>query len=531
MMRKAVRPRHCAMPWLIVLMIVVMPARPAQAHASLLSATPAEGVTIFEPPKSITLNFNEPVSPLAMRLVRPNGKAEVLSAVRAENSTVVITAPQMQEQGSYVLSWRVISADGHPVGGVVPFALGHPSNGVSAPPIEGARMVHAAIWAAQFMLACALFFGVGGAAFIAWLAAERRLLLRNFLIAMLACGILAAVVSLPLQGLDALAQPLSQALRPSIWAAGFATSWGATVAVAVAALGAGLIAIASRSRTLARASAVAGIAGIGMALIASGHASSAPPHILTVPAIFLHGICIAFWIGSLLPLAVAVRAGDRLALDRFSRLIPLPLILLIASGIALAFVQLDRPDALWTTAYGWVLSGKIVIVLVLLALAALNRYALVPRLATSSGRRLVTVITAEFALTVAILGLVGLWRFTPPPRALAAAETTYIHFHGDKAMAQIDLTPERGRGAAVSIDVTDSDLHPIAAEEVSLAIWNPGAGIEPIRRQANLVAGGVWRVSGLNVPVAGVWRMRVEILVSDFDKIVLEDNVELPRAP
>ena len=32
-------------------------------------------------------------------------------------------------------------------------------------------------------------------------------------------------------------------------------------------------------------------------------------------------------------------------------------------------------------------------------------------------------------------------------------------------------------------------------------------------------------------PVAGRWRMRLDILVSDFDKVVLEDDVELRRVP
>jgi copper transport protein len=178
-----------------------------------------------------------------------------------------------------------------------------------------------------------------------------------------------------------------------------------------------------------------------------------------------------------------------------------------------------------------VLSVKIALVLVLLALGALNRYALVPQLAMTGTRRLATVIAAEFVLAVAILGLVGLWRFTPPPRALAAAETTFIHFHTEQAMAQINVTPERDRGASVSIDVTDSDLHPVAAKEVVLVIWNPSVGIEPIRRSASFEGGARWRIVGLHIPVAGVWRMRVEILVSDFDKVMIEDNVELPRAP
>jgi copper transport protein len=521
----------CVYAAIAALFAVLDPARQAVAHASLLAAVPADGVTIPDPPKTLQLDFNEPVSPLVMRLVDPFGQITTLTNVSATNKSVTIVTPQIVRQGTYALSWRVISADGHPVGGVVRFAVGHPSTGVAAPPVEAGAGVHVAIWAAQLVLAIGLFVGVGGVAFAAWLAAERPMPGRRAFATVMVCGLAAAVMSLPLQGLDALARPLSDVWQPTVWAEGFRTSWGSTVVLALAALTAGLCAFRLHNRSLARWVALLAVAGVGLAFAASGHASTAEPRLLSAPSVFIHAVCVTIWVGSLLPLTRTVRAGDDVALERFSRLIPVPLVLLIATGIVLAAVSLDRLDALWTTDYGLVLSAKLAIVLVLLALAAVNRYALVPRLAINKTQRLVAIIAAEFVLAMVILGIVGLWRFTTPPRALAATETTYIHFHAERAMAQIDLTPERDRGATVSIAVTDDDFRPVAAKEVTLFIWNPSAGIEPIRRDAVFDGGAQWRIGGLHIPVAGVWRMRVEILISDFDKVMIEDNVELPRAP
>jgi copper transport protein len=141
-------------------------------------------------------------------------------------------------------------------------------------------------------------------------------------------------------------------------------------------------------------------------------------------------------------------------------------------------------------------------------------------------------IKAECGLALLILGLVALWRFTPPPRALAAAEPAFIHFHGKRAMAQIEVEPVRARGAHVSIEVLDGQYRPLAAKGVTLAFSDPAAGIEPIRRVAERAEGeGNWRIDGLHIPIAGRWRLRVEILVSDFDRVILEDDVVLPRAP
>jgi copper transport protein len=506
------------------------PVRQAMARASLLSAEPVDGVTIDDAPATFRLDFNEPVSPLVMRLVRPSGQVAPLTGVVAADRSVTITAPEMAEEGTYVLNWRVVSADGHPLGGVVTFAVGHPSSAASVPRVEGAGVVHAALWAVQWILAIGMYIGVGAAFFAAWLAAKQPLPRAGLLVALMFGAIAATVVSIPLQGLDALAEPLRHIWRPGVWTAGFATSWGWAAVIAVATLVAGLLALGFDNLFLKRTLASLAIAGIGAALLASGHASTAEPRLAVAPAVFLHGVCVAFWVGSLLPLAIVVRAGDRVALARFSRLIPLPLVVLIASGIMLAYAQLDRLDALWTTDYGRVLSAKIAMVMALLALAALNRYAVVPRLAIAGARRLVTIIAAEFTLAVIILGLVGLWRFMPPPIALAAVDSIVIHFHGEQAMVQMTLRPERDRGASMRIAVTDGDERPLAAKEVDVAIWNPGAGIEPIRRSAT-AEGGAWRIAGVHIPIAGVWRMRVEILIGDFDKITLEDNVELPRTP
>ena len=86
----------CAGAFLVGSLAILVPTRSAFAHASLLAAVPADGVTIFDPPKSFRLEFNEPVSPLAMRLVSPDGQIAALPDVHAENSIVTIAAPAMR---------------------------------------------------------------------------------------------------------------------------------------------------------------------------------------------------------------------------------------------------------------------------------------------------------------------------------------------------------------------------------------------------------------------------------------------------
>jgi copper transport protein len=226
--------------------------------------------------------------------------------------------------------------------------------------------------------------------------------------------------------------------------------------------------------------------------------------------------------------------GNEGTLARFSRLIPFALVALAASGIFLIYVQFDRFDAFWTTDYGLLLSAKISAVVALLALGAINRYMLVPRFEAqgeAAAKTLGTSFAAEFAIAIAILGTVALWRFTPPPRALAVAEPIPIHLHSPKAMAQIEIEPVRARGANVLVQVSNGELEPIPVKELSFILSNPAAGIEPMRREALSEGEVTWRIDDLRIPLAGRWHVRVEILINDFEKVTLEDDVQLPRAP
>jgi copper transport protein len=146
-------------------------------------------------------------------------------------------------------------------------------------------------------------------------------------------------------------------------------------------------------------------------------------------------------------------------------------------------------------------------------------------------RPLAFSIAAEFAIALVILGLVATWRFTPPPRALAASAPIAFHIHDPKAMINAALAPRRGQGAELSILVMDAELRPLAVKEVTLVLAYPAAGIESVRRIATDAGEGNWRIDDLRIPLAGRWDVRVDILINDFEKVVLEEKVELPRAP
>jgi copper transport protein len=515
----------------LMFLVALMHAPAALAHASLIRSEPADRAVLARAPASLTLTFNEPVSPLSLRLIGEGGHTLELADVAAVDAALTVRLPGALPEGTHLLSWRVVSADGHPVGGSLTFSVGRPSAGAPMPEPQSDPARAFALWTAKLVLYLGLFAGIGGAFYARWIAGGDLSKGAERLIGgAMECALVAVIVSVGLQGVDAFGQSLSSLKEPSAWANGFATSYGRTAAIAALALVIGLVALRAKSGRWLSALA---LAGAGAALAASGHASAAEPQWLTRPAVFLHGVTVAFWIGALMPLADALRAGRTGELARFSRAVLLPLALLIACGVVLALVQVRRLDALWTTDYGLVLLAKLAAVAVLLVIALGNRWR-TARVIAGEGpamRRIVTSIKLELVIVAVILGLVAGWRFTPPPRSLLAAadQPVHTHIHTEKAMADLKIGVPKDGGRTIEVVLLNGAFGPLAAKEVTLFLSKPDAGIERLRLPAVHVEDTIWRVEGAQIPALGRWHVSVEILISDFEKTTIEDEVELPR--
>lgn len=405
--------------FLFTLLLTLGLAQGALAHAVLVAATPEAGATLDAPPAAITLEFNEPVTPRLLQLVAPDGTTVTLDAT-TDGNRLEIAPPAGLAPGSYVLSWRVVSDDGHPLGDSLFFSVETASAPIATAP-EG-RGLPVLIWVLRLALYWGLFVGVGGVFVTRWLGGRTDTadLVARWAIA---GGIVAALVSLGAQGADLLGQGLAGVLRPATWVEGASGPWGRTVALALLALVSARLALGG---VQARLLALAGLLLAALALVASGHVATATPHWLTRGAIFLHALMVAFWVGALAPLALALRSrtADATAfLLHFSRVIPWALIVLVGAGITMARIQIGGPQGLLASDYGHVFIAKMALVGLLLLAAAWNRWRLTaPVLAGDAAaiRRFRRAVRGELLIVLLIFAVVALWRFTPPPRALAA---------------------------------------------------------------------------------------------------------------
>ncbi|KKB08001.1 copper resistance CopC/CopD family protein [Devosia chinhatensis] len=518
---------------LFALAFMLAGAVPVLAHAQMLSSVPAANAMLAQAPAEVSLVFNEPVSPLVITLIGPGGDSLDLTATTMGGETVVVPLPAEVDEGTHVLSWRVVSVDAHPVAGSVVFSIGSQSGTV--PDIAAASLATSILlWASKTALFATLFLGLGTAIFA--LAAPLPDQARRLAGAVNLLGLVVAPVSLGLHGADALGVTPMGLFSPDAWVTGYATRYGLTTMLLVAALLFGLISL-HRFRVLALIGW--GLAALALAL--SGHAGAAEPQWLTRIAVVLHIAGILFWIGALLPLSIWLReqshAADR-ALRQFSRFIPFAVAPILISGGVLAAVQMGPPGPAWLAPYGVILAAKLGLMIALLGLAVWNRFRLThPALEGTIRARgqLRKAILLEIGLVLIIFALAAGWRFTPPPRAIAAAAVSaeeasaplYAHAMDQEVMADLVITPGRAGPVAIDIGLTDLLGAPVEPLTVELTLSAPELGIEPIKVPATL-RDGLWRVEGQTIPLPGPWDFTLDLRLDRFTLARVRTQIILP---
>jgi len=510
------------------LLLLVCLAGEASAHASLVSADPRDGTVLAQAPKTVELHLNENVTAGAVNLIDATGKLRPEAVVTAKNEAISVALPPDLPKGTQIVSYRVISEDGHPVTGSVTFSIGEPT--ANKAPEAADVGIDILIWLTRIGLYLGLFAGIGGVFFLNWIAREQAA--ARLIRTALTIGIVSAVASIGLQGLDVLGLPLTGFFAIAPWKISLGTSLGPSLLIAIAALVIGLACLWSGVKRSSRILAALALAGVGLSLAASGHAATASPEMLTRPAVFVHGISVAYWLGAFAPLVAILRRPHEAPLaivSRFSHVSVAVIGVLALTGLTLAIIQLESFDALIATRYGILLSIKLALVAALLALAALNRFRFTPALArdAKAATALARSIVLEGALAIGILAVVAGWRFTPPPRSLVPDAPLAIHIHGDKAMFQVLVSPGRVGSDDFVLQLMNGDGTLLHAKEATLTLSLPERGIAEIERQGTLGADHFWHVKNVPLTVPGRWHVRIDALVTDFEKITLEDDIDV----
>lgn len=552
MLRRKISRRLPALVAACTAALVVAPQ--AAAHAVLQETKPANDAVVEQSPKQVLLRFDEPVESAlgSVRVFDGNGEqVDSEKILRPRPSEVGVAIDDKLANGTYTVTWRVISADSDPIRGAFVFHVGAPGpqpSGIAAEVLEGTPMVVSVFYTGgRFFDFALLLLCAGGVAalVVALVSAEAALRRRLYGLLAVLAGALAIVATLGLffQGAAAGGFGLADAFRWDVLSSVLDTRFGkASLVRIILALCLVGIALALR-RSSGRVERVglvgAGLVALGMLITpsASGHASVSGP--LGFLSDVAHITAAAMWTGGLafVVLALVLAGRDRWPLatrsvPRFSLMAMGSVAVLIVAGVVNGYLQVRTWRALWETTYGLLLLGKVSLLLPLLALGAYNNRYAVPRLkaeiaSRGEQRRFLQAAGAELAIMVAVVAVTAVLVNAPPAK-------TQIEMHGaaDVSLQLGDmpasLSVEPGTAGANNIHL---ELHaghaaeePLAEVIISASLASKGIG--PLRFTAKPEGELRWVVSGAQLTIAGDWQLRIEARRGEFE--VLTQTVSVP---
>jgi copper resistance protein D len=279
----------------------------------------------------------------------------------------------------------------------------------------------------------------------------------------------------------------------------------------------------------------------------TGHAGATPGAVgqFALASDALHLLAAGAWVGGLLPLAMLLDCSLRgkqpswpalraEAVRRFSLLGMAGVGLLLASGLINSWYEVGSIDNLIATSYGWLVIAKLGLFAAMVAIAAVNRFYLTPRLAgAGAARQLERNSVAEAALGFAAVLVVGFLGSMAPaihlqmhPKYQAIPEgAAFVHMHSLDGMADVMITPGHVGPASATVRLWNDDFDALKAQALTFAITAPAPGSSPATRVATQDDSGAWVVDGIALSQAGNWTVTLDADLGAKGHLVLKAQI------
>jgi copper transport protein len=560
------RTRQAALVVVLAALAVLQP-QPASAHAELVGTEPADHASLDEPPSEVVLTFTEEVTALpgAIRVFDGAGeRVDEGSVEGAEGSTELSTSLRSGlGDGTYIVSWSVVSLDDHPIRGALVFQVGSGpvadddliASILSGADASGERTAGVAV---RWFTYAGSLVAVGATAMLFSLRVETaRLAVRRLVLIAAAMGVIGSVLSVPVQGAEVSGLGWNVVSAPDLLSEVLAGGVGRAAMVRIAGLVALMIAVwaLGRSRSLPVVLAGPAAAVVLVADLLTGHTITTDPTWLVMSADIVHLLAAALWAGGIAALLVAFRsfraegepAEAAEAVGMFSRLATWSIVALVAGGVVLGWLEVRTLDALFTTAYGRTLLVKVGLGLVVIAMGAYNNRVLVPAIQRSAAPAPVTVAvgTASSGLSepppegkaaawtrlrrTMSLELVGLGLVVAvtsllvnlQPAAEAAGVTgafsTYVPLGSDGSQVNLVVDPNKAGTNQVHAYLIDPSGRPAdIGEGVGFVFSLPDHEVGPIEREPVHAGTGHYLHVGPELAIPGRWEIEV-VVSSEFE--------------
>jgi copper transport protein len=561
----------------LVILILVALAAPAHAHAIVESTEPSIDSVVETSPPEVVMHFSEPIEVAfgAIRIFDTFGHRVddgSVDYVEGDPTAVKVGLEPDLDQGTYTVTWRVISADAHVIQEAFVFHVGAPgtkpqgiadsvlSGQMGGDPVVGGLLGVMRIlgYASLIGLAGGLVFMLfvwpksagtpdGDEANAGFVRRWRKVLTVAWIVALVA-----TVGSVILQGAHAAGFGLTESLHPDLLRGVVATRFGRVMSVRAAVLiVGGILWAVARPRSESEPASVPGrsalfalgalVIGAFSATAFAGHAGSTDPVAVNVPVDVLHLAAAGAWIGGLAMLVLAAWPsfdrgagtgsirGISAVVKRYSDVAVIAVVAIVASGLWQSWIEVRAWRAFTGTTYGVTLITKLAVFIPLVALGGFNNRWAKPRIekaAVDGGSErkplqvLRRVVVVEVVLASLVIGVTAFLVNLAPARVSAGITGPFITdvAFGDGSL-NVLVDPNQVGENEVHLTATTDTGAPLEVKEMRVQFTMPAESIGPIEGRGRKLAPGHFVVQGRQLSLPGRWTLEVIGRISRFDEL------------
>lgn len=569
---------------------VLLAAAPASAHAVLETTEPVGGTAVATSPERVVLRFSEAVQipPQAIRVfASPGGdQVEAGAAGRADGQSNAVTAklPKL-DKGAYIVTWRVTSADAHPIHGAFTFTIGEAKGGAADAALVqkllasggGDTTVGAVYAVIRFAAFTSLVLLVGALAFVAllWPAGLAVARTRRILWGAWAVALVTTAVGIPIQATYVAGFPISKALSSTVRSAMLEDRFGQVWSARILILGltAALLAFlfrripgTERQNLPPGVLAGGGLLALGLLLTPAlaGHAATQDLVPLAIVSDVLHVGAVSVWLGGLALLALAVlprRVADELSVvvPRFSRVAFAAVITILVTGTFQGWRQVRSTAALTETTYGRLLIVKVVLFGVIVGLGALSRRFVQARYRVPAARLsfgpgtaafggsgrldrgdtpsppgadpdseivagLRRTVGAETVIATIVLVVTSLLVNAQPARS-ALAKPFSASMRSDLVLVDVTVDPAKAGPADFHFYTLSPQGGQQEVQELNATLTLPSQEVGPLKVPLTRAGPGHFSAYNFALPLRGDWKLEVKALLSDIDEATVSTTI------
>ncbi|MGE7602810.1 copper resistance protein CopC [Peribacillus sp. NPDC097675] len=508
-------------------------------HATVISSNPSPNESLDTIPEKISIQFSEDIqsSFYSLKVISKNKNEIPLQDIQVSEKTLEATWSSSLDEGSYIIKWRVVSSDGHPIEGTIPFQYGKshtPSDQVNAEEEAGfPSSVQVFLQSIQYLC----FAALTGVPFF-YLSLSKspipnqicRRVRRYIWLSYFGLAI-SILLSLPLKvTIDAQVgwqhafngTYLSEVLQSTQ----FGVIWLIEMMLLLVLFVAIFFMIRNQLNKLSLMLPLVFVSSMMVCKACIGHTTDTSNQYWAVSMDFLHILAMSLWLGGLLAILVILPksynpkvADDNktfywLVIQKFSSWAILFVSVLIVTGLYSSFQHVSTLYSLLHTTYGQLLLSKIGLMLIMIGLGALH----LVRGKRKTKKKLGLTTGIEFSVGIIVLIIAALLTNVQTAKS-SPGPIEQTEITENNVQVTLSVTPNKTGDNYIQVELKkDKSIPYTNIEQLTLTMESLDGDVGKIKLQLQEGNEGLFKSKSI-IPMSGKWKVHVHGLTKDLSSI------------